>query len=109
MMTPDDKVSGWVKKGQNHDEVILECPPVHITGPHICICFFYLNFNTYVHSSTTVFFFTYSSCPIIQSYQIIFVAIFHARKGEGKSFLPISSLFDSAGPVEGLKVLEGNQ
>ena len=26
MMTSDDKVGGWVKKGQNHDEVILECP-----------------------------------------------------------------------------------
>ena len=24
MMTPDDKVGGWVKKGQNHDDVILE-------------------------------------------------------------------------------------
>ena len=21
----DDKVGGWVKKGQNHDDVILEC------------------------------------------------------------------------------------
>ena len=27
MMTSDDKVGGWVKKGQNHDDVILECPP----------------------------------------------------------------------------------
>ena len=26
MMTSDDKVGGWVKKGQNHDNVILECP-----------------------------------------------------------------------------------
>ena len=26
MMTSDDKVGGWVKKGQNHDDVILECP-----------------------------------------------------------------------------------
>ena len=26
MMTPDDKVGGWVKKGQSHDDVILECP-----------------------------------------------------------------------------------
>ena len=25
-MTSDDKVGGWVKKGQNHDDVILECP-----------------------------------------------------------------------------------
>jgi hypothetical protein len=25
MMTSDDKVGGWVKKGQNHDDVILEC------------------------------------------------------------------------------------
>jgi len=24
MMTSDDKVGGWVKKGQNHDDVILE-------------------------------------------------------------------------------------
>ena len=26
MMTSDDKVVGWVKKGQNRDDVILECP-----------------------------------------------------------------------------------
>ena len=26
MMTSDDKVGGWVKKGQNHDDVIFECP-----------------------------------------------------------------------------------
>ena len=25
-MTSDDKVGGWVKKGQNHDDIILECP-----------------------------------------------------------------------------------
>ena len=25
MMMSDDKVGGWVKKGQNHDDVILEC------------------------------------------------------------------------------------
>ena len=35
MMMSDDKVGGWVKKGQNHDDVILECPPrplkIHIT------------------------------------------------------------------------------
>ena len=24
MMTSDDKVGGWAKKGQNHDDVILE-------------------------------------------------------------------------------------
>ena len=24
MMTSDDKVGGWVKKGKNHDDVILE-------------------------------------------------------------------------------------
>jgi hypothetical protein len=24
MMTSDDKVGGWFKKGQNHDDVILE-------------------------------------------------------------------------------------
>ena len=28
MMTSDDKVGGWVKKGQNHDDVILESPLV---------------------------------------------------------------------------------
>ena len=64
---------------------------------------FYLNYLKYLCSSTTVFY-TYSSCPIIQSYQIISVAIFHARKGEGKSFLSISWLFDIAEPVEGLKI-----
>ena len=26
MMTSDDKVGGWVKKGQNLDDVILEWP-----------------------------------------------------------------------------------
>ena len=26
MMMSDDKVGGWVKNGQNHDDVILECP-----------------------------------------------------------------------------------
>ena len=31
MMTSDDKVGGWVKKGQNHDDVILECPPTQNT------------------------------------------------------------------------------
>ena len=30
MMTSDDKVGGWVKKGQNHDDVILECPPIEL-------------------------------------------------------------------------------
>ena len=25
MMTSDDKVGGWLKKGENHDDVILEC------------------------------------------------------------------------------------
>ena len=29
MMMSDDKVGGWVKKGQNHDDVILECPLTH--------------------------------------------------------------------------------
>ena len=29
MMTSDDKMGGWVKKGQNHDDVILECPLGH--------------------------------------------------------------------------------
>ena len=27
MMTSDDKVGGWVKKAQNHDDVILEWSP----------------------------------------------------------------------------------
>ena len=31
MMTSDDKVGGWVKKGQNHDDVILECPLMRFT------------------------------------------------------------------------------
>ena len=30
MMMSDDKVGGWVKKGQNHDDVILECPPIDL-------------------------------------------------------------------------------
>ena len=30
MMTSDDKVGGWVKKGQNHDDVILECPLIRM-------------------------------------------------------------------------------
>ena len=30
MMMSDDKVGGWVKKGQNHDDVILECPPTEV-------------------------------------------------------------------------------
>ena len=29
MMTSDDKVGGWVKKGQNHNDVILEWSPNH--------------------------------------------------------------------------------
>ena len=33
MMTSDDKVGGWVKKGQNHDDVILECPLSKHIGP----------------------------------------------------------------------------
>ena len=33
MMMSDDKVGGWVKKGQNHDDVILECPLMQITLP----------------------------------------------------------------------------
>ena len=33
MMTSDDKVGGWVKKGQNHDDVILECP---LSGKSSC-------------------------------------------------------------------------
>ena len=30
MMTSDDNVGGWVKKGQNHDDVILECPLMRV-------------------------------------------------------------------------------
>ena len=30
MMTSDDKVGEWVKKGQNHDDVILECPQIQV-------------------------------------------------------------------------------
>ena len=33
MMTSDDKVGGWVKKGQNHDDVILECRLCKIVCP----------------------------------------------------------------------------
>ena len=41
MMTSDDKVGGWVKKAQNHDDVILEWSlrkiylysPVHKCSP----------------------------------------------------------------------------
>ena len=29
MMTSDDKVGGWVKKAQNHDDVILEWSQSH--------------------------------------------------------------------------------
>ena len=43
MMTSDDKVCGWVKKGQNHDDVILECP-LTITSQQLfelgCLCVF---------------------------------------------------------------------
>ena len=35
MMTSDDKVGGWVKKGQNHDDVILECPLIEKKNPNI--------------------------------------------------------------------------
>ena len=30
-MMSDDKVGGWVKKGQNHEDVILECPLRHFS------------------------------------------------------------------------------
>ena len=32
MMTSADKVGGWVKKGQNHDDVILEWSPNQNSG-----------------------------------------------------------------------------
>ena len=35
MMTSDDKVGGWVKKGQNHDDVIFECPQTE----KVCLLF----------------------------------------------------------------------
>ena len=31
MMMSADKVGGWVKKGQNHDDVTLECPLTFLT------------------------------------------------------------------------------
>ena len=33
MMTSADKVGGWVKKGQNHDDVILEWYPSWLSIP----------------------------------------------------------------------------
>ena len=36
MMMSDDKVGGWVKKGQNHDDVILECPPIAYVTLAVC-------------------------------------------------------------------------
>ena len=45
MMTSADKVGGWVKKGQNHDDVILEwshrrkCIGIGIgIGTILCFC-----------------------------------------------------------------------
>ena len=38
-MTSDDKVGGWVKKGQNHDDVILEWSQTNLIISHnICQC-----------------------------------------------------------------------
>ena len=34
MMTSDDKVGGWVRKGQNHDDVILEWSLMEIDLPY---------------------------------------------------------------------------
>ena len=37
MMTSDDKVGGWVKKGQNHDDAILEWSLFQLEGgDYIC-------------------------------------------------------------------------
>ena len=36
MMTFDDKVGGWVKKGQNHDDVILEWSLSQMSASHEC-------------------------------------------------------------------------
>ena len=44
MMTSDDKVGGWVKKGQNHDDVILECPLMGLWAVHYVL---------YTHSCST--------------------------------------------------------
>jgi hypothetical protein len=33
MMMSDDKVVGWVKKGQNHDDIILEWFPSQVAHP----------------------------------------------------------------------------
>ena len=43
MMTSDDKVGGWVKKGQNHDDVILEWSLIKC-----CVFYSYLN-NTHTY------------------------------------------------------------
>ena len=36
MMTSDDKVGGWVKKGQNHDDVILEWSLIQLNRTFVC-------------------------------------------------------------------------
>ena len=46
MLTSDDKVGGWVKKGQNHDDVILEWSLSKLTPPH---CGRKYSFNTYAN------------------------------------------------------------
>ena len=47
MMRSDDKVGGWVKKGQNHDDVILECPPAkdHIPNSNRKPCKMFTNLS----------------------------------------------------------------
>jgi hypothetical protein len=41
MMTTDDKVGGWVKKGQNHDDVILEWSQMLLAVIKLCLfCLF---------------------------------------------------------------------
>ena len=42
MMTSDDKVGGWIKKGKNRDDVILECPLVVLEESQKVAIFAYL-------------------------------------------------------------------
>ena len=37
MMTSADKVGGWVKKGQNHDDVILEWSLTSLLGASLTL------------------------------------------------------------------------
>ena len=65
MMTSDDKVGGWVKKGQNHDDVILECPLIQCTlithmpvlnqGPTV-LNFFVVTFPCHTKAQVTIWY-----------------------------------------------------